>query len=864
MSNDKKVRTRAVFAMGLLAVVAMSVQAADYTWLANPLSANWLTDANWDQGVWDETATANKAIFGASAQTAVDVNGDVTVPSVAVSGADYAFGGTGTLTVNGSFNVAAGNTVTVNGPLAQKGAVANRFVKDGDGTLVVTGDSTFGAFSIHGGTVRFNGGMHVVTNKTTGAGETALALSLGKGTMVIEGGAVFKTTAGSTWGANSGVDLYVTNGVVDLYSTVNDFLNAFKDNNGSLSSRRSCVTIQDEGTMIVRQMRLSKADSGSYPDNANRTSVNLNRGGRLVARHFTMDETAGSKFYATVNFDGGTLALTNSASETGKISRFSSGDRNANKCWQNVHLYIKEGGLSLEHCGTTDSFLYKAFESGAAQDGGLHLCNKGCYYLYATNTYNGGTWLNDKVYCAIETDRSLGAVPASPTNNVFINSSSAFFHFGYSCDTHPNRTFLIAEGKTAQIGTYEKCIGRIRGAIVGSGENGEKSELAVVSSWPGITALAPEEGRTNKIGRLLAYGNLRIDSGTTLVTSNCAAQVGLYCPLLVSGGGSFSDTRGRLVIAGGTLKVTQNCYVQVAQYGQVIVTNGVLDLLDAREYLNGLSYKKTDGTYSSATARTTVSDKGEIWCKALRICQGGGIDSTTGLPATEVNVRTGGVVRLNNFYIDLNTTQKGLLNLDGGVSVARANTSDFLGTGHGKWLTNIIVRACAGGAIFDTTNHNISVKNPIFSGASPDGGLTKRGAGTLTMVSTNTYNGVTRLEGGKLVFSHAQGYPGGDLEIAAAAVQGALAAPLLTAHTLAFREGKGVRVTEADTLDDKTYGPMKTVATFTTPLAAVPSLTLVDADGTEWTDNKQWSLQLVDGGKTLKFGPLRGTQVIFR
>ena len=105
--------------LGIVGGIALSACAVDYTWLASPLSANWLTDANWDQGAWDENATANKAVFGTSSQTAVDVNGDVTASSVAVSGADYTFGGTGTLEVNGSFNVAAGRTVTVNGPLAQ-------------------------------------------------------------------------------------------------------------------------------------------------------------------------------------------------------------------------------------------------------------------------------------------------------------------------------------------------------------------------------------------------------------------------------------------------------------------------------------------------------------------------------------------------------------------------------------------------------------------------------------------------------------------------------------------------------------------------------------------------------------------------
>ena len=143
------------------------------------------------------------------------------------------------------------------------------------------------------------------------------------------------------------------------------------------------------------------------------------------------------------------------------------------------------------------------------------------------------------------------------------------------------------------------------------------------------------------------------------------------------------------------------------------------------------------------------------------------------------------------------------------------------------------------------------------------GGFTKKGGGKLTLGGANTYAGATRLEGGTLAFADPNGYPGGDLEIPAAAVQGALAAPLLTANTLAFAEGKGVRVTEADTLDEATFGAMKTVAKFTNPIA-LPSLTLVNADGTARTGNRQWCLMLADGGRTLKFGPLRGTQILLR
>ena len=143
------------------------------------------------------------------------------------------------------------------------------------------------------------------------------------------------------------------------------------------------------------------------------------------------------------------------------------------------------------------------------------------------------------------------------------------------------------------------------------------------------------------------------------------------------------------------------------------------------------------------------------------------------------------------------------------------------------------------------------------------GGFTKKGGGKLTLGGANTYAGATRLEGGTLAFTDPNGYPGGDLEIPAAVVQGTLAAPLLTANTLTFAEGKGVRVTEADTLDDATFGAMKTVATFTNPIA-LPSLTLVNADGTARTSNRQWCLMLVDGGRTLKFGAMRGTQILLK
>ena len=72
-------------------------------------------------------------------------------------------------------------------------------------------------------------------------------------------------------------------------------------------------------------------------------------------------------------------------------------------------------------------------------------------------------------------------------------------------------------------------------------------------------------------------------------------------------------------------------------------------------------------------------------------------------------------------------------------------------------------------------------------------------------------------------------------------------------------------VTEADTLDATTFGPAKTLVSSTAPLAAMPTLSFVASDGTLFTDEKGiWHLLLTDGGRTLKFGPMRGTQILLK
>jgi autotransporter-associated beta strand protein len=69
-------------------------------------------------------------------------------------------------------------------------------------------------------------------------------------------------------------------------------------------------------------------------------------------------------------------------------------------------------------------------------------------------------------------------------------------------------------------------------------------------------------------------------------------------------------------------------------------------------------------------------------------------------------------------------------------------------------------RVSSGGAIFDSNGYDIGVGVNMVSN-SPSGGLTKLGAGSLTIFGTNTYAGVTAINGGTLVFSNATAFGNG-------------------------------------------------------------------------------------------------------
>ncbi len=93
--------------------------------------------------------------------------------------------------------------------------------------------------------------------------------------------------------------------------------------------------------------------------------------------------------------------------------------------------------------------------------------------------------------------------------------------------------------------------------------------------------------------------------------------------------------------------------------------------------------------------------------------------------------------------------------LDGGILSANDDTHPIIDTVHGGGGTVGTIEAVvsAGGARINTGEFNQSIMVPLITDAEldgADGGLTKKGEGTLTLYAKNTYTGPTRVDEGTL------------------------------------------------------------------------------------------------------------------
>jgi autotransporter-associated beta strand protein len=263
---------------------------------------------------------------------------------------------------------------------------------------------------------------------------------------------------------------------------------------------------------------------------------------------------------------------------------------------------------------------------------------------------------------------------------------------------------LTLGGTAPGILNYDSsALSRFGAVIVGNGNDGagictlnqsagtlNASSLTLNSSFTGGGS-----GDVNLSGGLLA-----VSGAVTL--SNQVAGDNIWSTLTVSGSGSLTAAGGLRLT--GAPAAGRNAAGRVTQNGGTVTVSGGLNM-------------------ARSTATNTSARRGEYHLN-------------------------GGTLHANQITQDAGTETFGTFNFNGGTLRPTTNSTTFM-----QGLTRANVRN--NGALIDTGGFDITIaqallRSNIANDAATDGGLTKSGAGTLTLTAASTYNGPTRITAGTL------------------------------------------------------------------------------------------------------------------
>lgn len=239
---------------------------------------------------------------------------------------------------------------------------------------------------------------------------------------------------------------------------------------------------------------------------------------------------------------------------------------------------------------------------------------------------------------------------------------------------------------------------RFGSIVIGNGNDGAGNCVFNQSNGTiNATALTLNSGFTGSgAGDLNLSGGLLSVSGAATI-SNQVAGDNIYSTMTLSGTGALAVNGGLRLT--GAPAATRNAAGRVTQNGGTVTVAG------------GLSMART-------TATNTAARRGEY------------------------NLN-GGTLNVNQITQDAGTDTFGTFNFNGGTLKPTASSATFM-----QGLTTAQIKT--GGALLDTNGFNITIAQALLTGTPGDGGLSKSGAGKLTLNATSTYTGPTTVRAGTL------------------------------------------------------------------------------------------------------------------
>jgi autotransporter-associated beta strand protein len=429
-------------------------------------------------------------------------------------------------------------------------------------------------------------------------------------------------------------------------------------------------------------------------------------------------------------------------------------------------------GISVPAAG--NSFTYAA-DIGANQVNiGFTKLGPGLLILASTNSYTGVTTISAGT---LQIDNG-GTTATLGTGNVVDNA-----------------TLLFARADNPTVGNAISGAGAVYqaggGTLTLAGNNGNSGAMAVAS---GALVLS---GSNSGLGPIAAVnGAITINGATstgTAGTVTAGPTAGYIGTLNLAGGllnanataapslqvGAASGAAGIFNMTGGTLNTASELWLSTASgaAGTMNMSGGVANigswLAVGRGGNNGVLNMSGGSLTVQSASLTLASFAGNVGALNL---SGGTLNAVNsiwvGESGTGAMTVSGSGLAISNaaMAVALNAGSSGTLGLDGGMVVAPGITSGGTSTVYFNGgtlrasspstnflnVTSAIVQA--GGAVLDTNGNNVTVNAVLTHDpnlGADDGGLTKLGAGVLTLSRSNTYTGPTLISGGTLQLSSA-------------------------------------------------------------------------------------------------------------
>ncbi|EHJ5307064.1 autotransporter-associated beta strand repeat-containing protein [Salmonella enterica subsp. enterica serovar Ouakam] len=583
---------------------------------------------------------------------------------------------------DGSFAV---NTVLENvdatlDPASATGWDGTSLIKQGAGTLILNAENTYtGGTTISGGTL-------VATNvDALGSGDVTDDATLELNT----GGTFDNAISGSGQVVKSGDDVLTLSG----------------------ANSYSGGTLISDGTLVASNVEA--LGSGDVTDNA---TLELNTGG---------------------TFD-------NAISGSGKVEK--SGDDALTLSGANTYTggtLISDGTLvasNVEALGTgdvTDNAVLELntggdFDNAISGSGQVEKSGDGTLTLSGSNTYTGGTTINDGTLIATSVD-ALG-----------------------SGDVTDNATLALNTG-----GTFDN-------AISGSGQ--------VVKSGDDVLTLSGANSYSG--GTLISDG--------TLVASNVEALGSGYVTndavLELNTGGTFDNTisgSGRVVKSGdGALTLSgANSYSGGTLISDGTLIAGRVDVLGSGDVTDNATLElNTGGTFDNAisgSGQVVKSGDETLTLSGANSYTGGTLISSGTLVANDVNALGTGDVT-DNAVLELNTggdfdnaiSGSGQVVKSGDETLTLSGANSYTGGTliSGGTLVATSVEALGSGDVTDNAVLELNTGGTFDNAISGSGQVVKSGDKTLTLSGANSYTGGTTISGGTLVASNVEALGSGDID----------------------------------------------------------------------------------------------------